>query len=204
MKMRHQANIQSYYQRHTCRLIGRTPSQITEDIEELCKELDHSAHPIFVRVQLEPDAERAECTRNVHKKIMIAGGQIRFGWVIWEIPNIMIEAVYHAIWISPRGEPIDITPKKQVNVDRVLFLEDSEDKYNNGSSFRRIDKVRKPLSNDPLIAEFIETCEEIFEFEEKVSPGAMLHLEGEALEYYEALERRKGRLSYQICRHYAC
>ena len=46
--------------------------------------------------------------------------------------------------------------------------------------------------------------EEIFEFEEEMSPGAMLHLEGEALEYYEALERRKGRLSYQICTHYAC
>ena len=203
MKMRRQANIQHFNQRHPHRLIGRTPRQITEDIDRLCKELDRSVQPIFVRVKLEPDAERAECTRNVHKKIMRAGGQIRFGWVIWEIPNIMIEAIYHAIWISPQGEPIDITPKKQENAERILFLEDSKDKYNDGLSFRRIDKVRKPLSDDPLVVEFIEICEEMFEFEEKVSPGSMLHLEGETLKYYEVLERKKYRLSYQICTHYA-
>ncbi|MBN2313371.1 MAG: hypothetical protein JXM79_05540 [Sedimentisphaerales bacterium] len=202
MKMRHQANIQHVNQRRTYRLIGRTPRRITEDIDKFCKELDSSGQPVFVRIELEPDAERVECIRNVHKKIMRDGGQIRFGWAIWEIPNIMIEAVYHAIWISPQGEPIDITPKKQENADRILFLEDSKDKYNDGLYFRRIDNVRKPLSGDPLVAEFIEMCEEIFEFEEKVSPGSMLHLEGQALECYKVLERRKYRLSYQICSRY--
>ena len=71
MKMRRQANIQHFNQRHPHRLIGKTPRQITEDIDRLCKELDRSVQPIFVRVKLEPDAERAECTRNVHKKINI-------------------------------------------------------------------------------------------------------------------------------------
>ena len=77
-------------------------------------------------------------------------------------------------------------------------LTDGDDKYNYGSGFWRRDNVRKPLSDDPIIIEYIEICEEIFKFEEKVSPGPFLHLEGQDLECYDALERRKVRLSRQI------
>jgi hypothetical protein len=53
-----------------------------------------------------------------------------------------------------------------------------------------------------LVSEFIETCEEIFEFEETVSPGPVLYFEGEDLACYEALERKKGRLSRELQANY--
>jgi hypothetical protein len=198
LKMKHGANNQNIYQQHEYRLTGKTPNKITEEIFKLCKELDNTEEPIFVKVNLEQDAKRAECTKNVHNKIRRDGGRIQFGWAIWELSNIMIEAIYHALWISPQGEPIDITPQKHISPDHILFLADSKDKYNYGSGFQRRDNVRKPLSDSPEVAEFIEICEEIFEFEEKVSPGPVINFDGEDLECYEALERRKNRLSRQI------
>jgi hypothetical protein len=198
LKIRRGANIQNINQQNRYRLTGRTPNQITEYIYEFCKELDNTGQLFFVGVKLETEAECVECSQNVLNKIGRDGGQIQFGWAIWELPEIMLEAIYHAIWISPQGEPIDITPRKHVSTDSILFLADSDDKYNYGSGFWRKDNVRKPLSDDPIITEYIEICEEIFKFEEKVSPGPILHLEGKDLECHEALEKRKGRLSRQI------
>jgi len=203
LKIKRGANIQNFYQQYRYRLTGRTPRQITENIYKLCKELDNTQQSFFVRIKLEPEAKLSKCAQNVLSNIKKDGGQIQFGWAIWEIPDIMIEAIYHAIWISPQDDPIDITPRKHVCTDSILFLADSEDKYNYGSGFWRRDNVRRPLSDDPVIAEYIELCQEIFKFEEKVSPGPVLHLEGKDLECYEALEKRKDRLSNQIRASYA-
>ena len=151
-------------------ILTRTPIGITEQIEELCSELYDRKKPRYVPVQPDPNSEINECFFNVRAKMEREGGDIQFGWTIWEWPRIMIEAVFHAIWISPNKEQIDITPKRK-NVSSVLFLPDGGRTYDYSHKLRQIDNVRRPLSNNPLVAEFIVASEQIFEFEEKHFPG---------------------------------
>ena len=91
-------------------ILIRTPIEITEQIITLCKEIDKSQKPYRVPVKPENWAEPGECFFNVKTKVEKDGGQIQFGWTIREWPKIMIEAEFHAIWISPENTPIDITP----------------------------------------------------------------------------------------------
>jgi hypothetical protein len=169
----------------------------------MCTELDDTAKPFFVDVSLEPNAKKAECVQNVHSKITKNGGNIEFGWAIWESPEICVHAQYHAVWISLEDKYFDITPKS-VHADRILFLPDTKGKHNDGASFnKRLDNVRWPLSDDPLVLEFVKICEMIFEFEETVSPGPVLHLEGRNMLFHEALLRKKARLIRQICKKMA-
>lgn len=179
--------------------LTRAPIRVTENIRRVCAELDYAGQPFFVDVSLERDAERAKCVQNVHNKITRDGGSIRFGWAIWESPGIVIQAQYHAVWLSPEDEYLDITPRS-FHAERILFLPDTKGKYNDGSHFnKRFDNARWPLSDDPLVSEFVEICETIFDFEEKVSPGPVLYLEGRYMLFHDALMRKKVRLLRRIC-----
>lgn len=132
--------------------------------------IDRSQKPHFVPVKPESGAEPVECFSNVKTKVETDGGEIKFGWAIWEWPNLMIEAEFHAVWISSENDPIDITPKP-VGIDSVLFLPDSTRTYDYNRDYYRVDNIRRPLSTDPLISEFIRLSEEIFEYEERHFPG---------------------------------
>ena len=64
------------------------------------------------------------CSDGVLEKVRIDGGSIRFGWTIWEWPNVLLTAEFHAVWVSPGGELIDITPKPQ-GEDRIVLVPDA-------------------------------------------------------------------------------
>lgn len=70
----------------------------------------------------------------------------------------MIEAEFHANWISPGGEEMDITPKPN-GISRILFLPDSARTYDYRRDHYRIDNIRRPLADDPLVTEYIKACE---------------------------------------------
>lgn len=175
----------------------RTPVEITEQIITLCKEIDKSQKPYRVPVKPESWAEPTECFINVKTKVEKDGGKIQFGWAIWEWPNVMIEAEFHAIWISPENTPIDITPKP-VNMQKILFLPDSERVYDYSADYYRVDNIRRPLSNNPLVSDFIKISEQIFEVEETHSPGRRLELEGPVCEHWEELNQKKLSIQLQL------
>lgn len=131
------------------------------------------------------------------KKIGICEGRIQYGWTIWEWPRIMIEAEFHAIWISPDNIPIDITPN-EYNVRRILFLPDDTRQYDFNKEGMRIDNVRRPLCDNQLVHDFIKIAEEIYAFEEKRSMGREIHLEGPNIDFYNNLLRTKARIQLQI------
>jgi hypothetical protein len=65
------------------------------------------------------------CDLNVQKVVNDNGGEKVYGFKIWSIPKMYIEADLHCVWKEPRGNFIDITP----NVDgeeKILFLPDPE------------------------------------------------------------------------------
>jgi hypothetical protein len=129
------------------------------------------------------------------------GGGIQLGWTIWEWTNVMIEAVFHAIWISPKSEQFDITPKRK-SVRTVLFLPDSARTYDYRRGCYRIDNVRRPLSNNPLVAEFITAFERIFEFEEKHFPGPYIDADDPAFELLEELKEKRAFIGLRLKSQY--
>ena len=105
-----------------------TPISINEKILELCKEIDPTTVPIFIDVIPAKDSLFNECYGNVAECVKKDGGKIEYGWIIWEIPEIYIEAEFHAVWSNHDGEYIDITPKED-GEKKILFLKDNERKF---------------------------------------------------------------------------
>jgi len=175
----------------------RVPIEITKQIITLCKEIDKSQKPGHVPVKPESWVESKECFFNVKTKVEKDGGQIQFGWTIWEWPNIMIEAEFHAIWISPENNHIDITPNP-INSERILFLPDSIRKYDYSADYYRVDNIRRPLSNNPLILDFIKISEQIFKDEERLFPGRQIDPENPAFELLEELKEKRALVYLQL------
>ncbi|MDD4050609.1 MAG: SEC-C metal-binding domain-containing protein [candidate division Zixibacteria bacterium] len=136
-----------------------TPKTITLPIIEFCKSIDGENAPIYIPVVADPEALIMDCRDNVMRRIGQCGGAIQFGWAIWEWPKVLLEAEFHAIWQSPEGEYIDITPKP-IMVERILFLPDNIRRYDDNWDGKRYLNVRRPLTRDPIVKEYIRTFDE--------------------------------------------
>ena len=68
--------------------------------------------------------EMANCFRNVEAHVKIAGGRIETGWAFYELVDVSIHTVAHAVWIRPTGRRMDITPWEHPPQRRILFLPD--------------------------------------------------------------------------------
>jgi hypothetical protein len=86
----------------------------------MCAALGGSTTPVYLSVTPGPEALPGMCYRNVHVECEDAGGTMRFGWLIWEMPGVYLTAEHHAV-VQRDGRLIDVTP--QVFDDStVLFL----------------------------------------------------------------------------------
>jgi hypothetical protein len=81
---------------------------------------------VHVPVKCEPDAETAQCAKNVDAKVKKDGGGIVCGWQIVLLPDCYFDAIFHVVWRAPNGRLIDITPPqlKSLNQENTLFAED--------------------------------------------------------------------------------
>lgn len=67
----------------------------------------------------------ARCFVNVDEQISRAGGKMETGWAFRETLDVSMNTIAHAIWITPQGRRMDITPWPIPPERRVLFLPDS-------------------------------------------------------------------------------
>src|SRR5947209_8156522 len=93
---------------NTAPMHATTPIEITPEIVALCESL-YTASPLYVPVVSEPQAANGACFTNVLKKIKGDGGSISYGWIIWERPKLTLSTEFHACWIDPSGNLVDIT-----------------------------------------------------------------------------------------------
>lgn len=169
----------------------RTPPSITIEISALCNSLVSGGIPQYVNISPAHSAIKFDCFVNVENQCKEFGGRNIIGWRIWEWPRIMLEAEFHAVWEDPNGELVDITPvDKQFN--SILFLRDTSKIYEGFA----INNIRSPLTDDPLIDEFISICNEIFyvfnKGERKFQHG-LIPIPAEEIEHLQ-----ENKLNYQI------
>ena len=133
----------------------RVPDRVRSPVRRLCNIIAPGEQPQYVKVLVESGAEVNDCFCNLERKINRDGGRIQYGWAIWHLPGVLMEAEFHAIWISPERELIDISPRP-IQFKKIMFLPDPKVVY----SGRQIDNIRIPLNKDPRVKEFITLCEE--------------------------------------------
>lgn len=133
-----------------------TPKAINENVNRLLKVLKAEFDPEFVDLKLEPGFEELDCFINVEKKVSKDGGEIVYGWTIWEHKHF-IEAEYHAVWENSDEDLIDLTPKANQET-RILFVPDDRLGYNG----RQVKNVRLNTSKNRLVDDLIVVSEAYF------------------------------------------
>lgn len=115
---------------------------------QFCRDLCGDSLPIYVLVHPDTDFLPVQCFQNVATKINRTGGEIVYGWEVSQYPRVYLEARHHAIWKSPSGQLIDVTPE-EFGMRRILFLPDPGLSRSQQENPRR----RFPLSKDVRLVE---------------------------------------------------
>jgi len=134
------------------------PVEINDNVKALINVLNTDSDPIRLKIKPEPYAQVAQYIPAVKQKIREAGGKGMYGWSIWHHPLfLMLEAEFHAVWVSPEDELVDITPRPlELGFDEILFLPCPNFKYPGhlvNSVFLNVSDPNNRLVDD-LIATF--------------------------------------------------
>ena len=163
------------------------PSEISAFVMDFCNSVSPRQNPQYVTVASEPYCRENFCFQNVEQKVRNDGGNIVYGWQIWLMPEILIEAEFHAVWKSPHGELIDITPKTPAT-DKILFIPDESKEYDG----RRTNNIRQNISKSKVVDMFIRISNCLFMMERKGSRGEFqIVLEGDERKFYAVLRDAK-------------
>lgn len=146
-----------------------TPAKITDKIIELCNEIVPGEIPQYIPVKPQEWSRPMECFPNVEKMVQEYGGQQVNGRAIWQWSNILVEAEAHAVWKSPEGQLIDITPH-DYNEEKILFLCDKSMTYDG----EQIGNIRLALTGSPLVDELIELSRENEQIMREYEPGTKI------------------------------
>ena len=134
-----------------------TPKEISEEIVVFCREIDPTYKPFFVPVKASDTVRHNFCMTDVPRYARNNGGKVQFGWTIWEAPSLCLQAEFHATWVSPSGEIIDVTPKPD-GERQILYLKDSVRVYENVL----VDNIRKPLIDNWVMKLWLIYCKVMF------------------------------------------
>lgn len=174
----------------------KVPEITNDSIKQILLSIGVNNTPIYVNTVLEPEAEVNNCFLNVSKKVDAEQGEIVYGWQFWERPY-MIEAEFHAVWRSHKGEIIDITPKSDPTINKILFVIDDIRKYNG----IQIDNVRINTTKNLLVDDLIEIEKARFRFlnkEGRENITGELILQGEDARIWQTIDTLSMTIQ-QIC-----
>lgn len=163
-----------------------TPEDNDPYIEYILQAINAKIEPVYLTIEAEANSSYNDCVGIVERKVKTSGGRAILGWQIWRLP-FLIEAEFHCVWQTPRGELKDITPK-QSNDIRILFVEDEDLKYEG----RQINTVRVNLTYNKLVDDFIAISNAIFFVTNKGSLAyqhGLITLQGEEADMYSYLKR---------------
>ncbi|MBO1010401.1 MULTISPECIES: hypothetical protein [Acidovorax] len=153
-----------------------------------------------VSCQPTPDKPLNDCFPIVAEQVVARGGQQIFGWALWELPGVFIEAEFHSVWKSPEGDVVDLVPRLRPFTE-IAFVPDASRRYEN----RQVDNIRKQLVNDNDVKRFLFLCKRRFAIlnaGERALQHALILPKADMREL-EANEKESMRLERRIYKRYA-
>jgi hypothetical protein len=159
-----------------------TPAEIGLAVAQL-RERFALGEAIWVPVRSRRDSVRQDCFKDVERQVAENGGEIIYGWQIWEWPRMMIEGEFHAVWRSPGGEIIDITIKPD-GEERILFIPDPTRVY----SGRQLDNIRLALWDYHLVHEYIAVLQQQYKM---LDENRISEVQSLATDEYMRIESRR-------------
>jgi hypothetical protein len=175
-----------------------TPAVLSPSFVSLCQGIVPGGTPIYVDVRPEQGQPTNDCFPIVEHRVRREGGSTVYGWSLWEMPSLFIEAEFHAVWRSSNSELLDIASKKWTT-QRILFLADPNRRYEG----HQINNIRKPLLNHRAVVGFLKTFDEEFELmnrgERSYQHGEITLEHDEALEFQE-IQRRRAMCQIEMLR----
>jgi len=124
------------------------PSPSDSKVLALCSTIC-PGKPMLVPVKPEPGALQRMCFQNVERKVQAEGGSTVYGWNILQTRLIYLEATFHAVWRSPKGQLICLSPRDR-KLDHILFLKDETRTHIDKGALPRRSSLSK---NTPLVQE---------------------------------------------------
>ncbi len=177
-----------------------TPAEINTTLAALCEQLAPGVPPLYVDVKPLPDAPANECFHLVDEQVHLSGGIRVMGWSLWEMPGLFVEAEFHAVWLSPDGDYLDIALKARPTA-RILFLPTPDAVY----CERQVNNVRRTIKDDPEVELYLRGFDELFEFlnrGERAEQHGKIQLSGAAVREHEQIENRMFAAHQQIAHRF--
>ncbi len=144
-------------------------------------------------VRPERDSVFDECFDAVAQKIRRDGGQALYGWAIWANP-LLVEAECHAVWQSPAGNLVDVTPKRN-GAAAISFLHDPTITDDG----RQRNNIRVAVyERDAVVDQFISVCNELFEVQNRGERADQLGVIAIPVEEIEPVIRKHDRLATRM------
>lgn len=173
-----------------------TPSKKKDRVRSFCKEVCFGQKPVYVSHEPLTGKPLKECFSIVPEHIVANGGKEKFGWVIFELPRVWLEAEFHVVWERPDGKLIDLTPR-EVPIDRILLLPDLKRKYEG----IQVNSIIKPISQRKCVAKFIETAAD---FHAALNEGDLANVQSGLVNCPKAvaLQNEMNKLMSQIAREH--
>lgn len=119
-------------------------------MNKILHKLKNTNIPVIVPIRAESYSINNNCFYNVLDKVKIDNGLIVYGWKLHK-STFLEEAQRHAVWKSPNGELVDVTPD-EVYKDRILFLEEDKSWVYDGKYY---DNIRVNTTKNPLVDDYI-------------------------------------------------
>jgi len=162
---------------------------MSRDLVALCSELDTGTDPVYVQVRPSDTSQINECFPTVDAYVAKHGGTRLLGWSLWEFPGLFVDAEFHAVWKSPEGALVDVTKRNRA-IGSVLFLPAPGLTYTG----RQVNNVRRPISLEPLVVEYLATFDDEFELinrGDRAEQHGEISLGGAEAQEYREIERRR-------------
>ena len=128
-----------------------TVPEITPRLIDLCATV--SPHrPVMVTSRPFTGAISQQCYRNVALYMSDRGGRMVTGWTVWEDPGVYLSLEHHAVWRSPEGDLLCVSPQ-MCGERRVVFVRQTEfDVVPTDDELARLASCHTiPLSDDPTV-----------------------------------------------------
>lgn len=120
---------------------------------ELMRKIGAQSNPIAVPIVPESDSVVNSCFYNVRRKVARDGGKSVYGWAL-RVTQHILEAEKHAIWLSPEGNYVDVTPASHVET-YTAFVVDASFVYDG----LVIDNVRLNMTDNDVVDDLIAVNE---------------------------------------------